>query len=134
KQKQVQPPSRMGTVLVPEVLSTAEWEERNGKDDTEVWSEWHDMEWSEEWLNQIKQFCRERNIPLILTWMPECLPQCKRTLGAVHRCSRSFSRSRVTGRQSCFLRYLERAFRGGDSNHDVRGLFRQQNHRRKPVG
>ena len=73
------PVSAMGTILVP-VFSTSNFEQffnkfaGNEQDDL---TRWNGMDWSDSWINTVKTYCRERNIPLILLWMPEYMPNEK---------------------------------------------------------
>ena len=73
------PVSDMGTILVP-VFSQSKFDKffaEFGGDEHGDLMHWNGMDWSDDWLNTVKTYCREKNIPLVLLWMPEYMPQNK---------------------------------------------------------
>jgi hypothetical protein len=82
------PVSTMGTILVP-VFSNVQFDrffQEFTDDDHGDLVHWSGMDWSDAWLNIVKTYCRQKNMPLVLLWMPEYLPQDKESDQTRQRC------------------------------------------------
>lgn len=83
------PVSAMGTILVP-IFSNSRFDQffqEFAGDEHGDLVHWNGMDWSDDWLNMVKTYCRQKNIPLILLWMPEYLPKDKESEQTRQRCS-----------------------------------------------
>ncbi|HEY9718590.1 MAG TPA: hypothetical protein V6C69_14050, partial [Trichormus sp.] len=82
------PVSNMGTILVP-IFSSDQFDqffqEYVGDTHGDL-LHWGGMDWSDQWLNEVKAYCRQKNIPLVLLWMPEYVPQDKESDQTRQRC------------------------------------------------